>query len=606
MNNEEQFCDVVMKGGITSGIVYPRAIGELANAYSFKNVGGTSAGAIAAALAAAAEYRRRKTKTRAGFDELDEVPAQLSNGAIEKLFQPQWHTRSLYRLALAFIGNSHWLVRFVKALVLLLVFFPIGSLVGALPGGVTFIYLYFYRALSLPLLLWFVLFLLLIVLPALLMALVNVVIQAVWAIPANYYGLCRGFGGNSKNKPLTDWLAEKLNLVANKDLLTFKDLWSAGRDGPPVDNEREINLEMMTTNVTFGRPFRMPFTDDETQAFYFRENEFRDLFPKEVVDYLKQAKPYGRSDEGNWKSWEPDYYPFPNSEDLPIIVAARMSLSFPILISAVPLYTWNPFSGKLERCLFSDGGITSNFPIHFFDAPLPRWPTFGITLSSIPADKRRDTGEDEMVYLCECNNPSRGEHANGFDEHWWRLGGFLGAILTTMEDWRDQTQARVPGYRDRIATIYLRHEEGGLNLKMDTDVINNLSERGANAGRRLRQRFNPAEGDGSGLNWENQRWIRYRSFMSVFAAMLARFKNGYVYPQVQGVLSYDQMVRNGHIADATRGCSVDDKSPFTWTRDFDPHAKTQELRNLWSENGSGTFEDGAPKPSPDLVIRPKV
>src|SRR5690349_23902716 len=117
MKNEELFCDVVMKGGITSGIVYPRAINELANTYTFKNVGGTSAGAIAATLAAAAEYRRRKEKTLAGFDELNKLPAQLSDGALEKLFQPQWNTRSLYRLALAFIGSSHWLVRFAKALV---------------------------------------------------------------------------------------------------------------------------------------------------------------------------------------------------------------------------------------------------------------------------------------------------------------------------------------------------------------------------------------------------------------------------------------------------------------------------------------------------------
>src|ERR1043165_9996673 len=134
MNNEEQFCDVVMKGGITSGIVYPRAIGERASAYTFKNVGGTSAGAIAATLAAPAEYRRRKEKTRAGFDELNKLPSDLSNGALEKLFQPQWHTRSLYRLALAFIGNSHWLVRFAKALVLVFVVFPGGTLFCALPG----------------------------------------------------------------------------------------------------------------------------------------------------------------------------------------------------------------------------------------------------------------------------------------------------------------------------------------------------------------------------------------------------------------------------------------------------------------------------------------
>lgn len=55
----DRFCDIVMKGGITSGIVYPPAIAKLAKNYRFKNIGGTSAGAIAAAAAAAAEYQRR-------------------------------------------------------------------------------------------------------------------------------------------------------------------------------------------------------------------------------------------------------------------------------------------------------------------------------------------------------------------------------------------------------------------------------------------------------------------------------------------------------------------------------------------------------------------
>ena len=47
-------CDIVMKGGITSGVVYPGAVAEIAKAFNLKGIGGTSAGAIAAAAAAAA------------------------------------------------------------------------------------------------------------------------------------------------------------------------------------------------------------------------------------------------------------------------------------------------------------------------------------------------------------------------------------------------------------------------------------------------------------------------------------------------------------------------------------------------------------------------
>ena len=64
-------------------------------------------------------------------------------------------------------------------------------------------------------------------------------------------------------------------------------------------------------------------------------------------------------------------YGFPDGPDLPIVVATRMSLSFPILLSAVPLYAVD-FSlrenqekkkagtaPRAERCWFSDGGICS-------------------------------------------------------------------------------------------------------------------------------------------------------------------------------------------------------------------------------------------------------
>lgn len=53
-------CDMIMKGGITSGVVYPGAINELSRTYRFRGIGGTSAGAIAAAGAAAAEYGRAR------------------------------------------------------------------------------------------------------------------------------------------------------------------------------------------------------------------------------------------------------------------------------------------------------------------------------------------------------------------------------------------------------------------------------------------------------------------------------------------------------------------------------------------------------------------
>src|SRR5262249_7623741 len=67
-------CDLVMKGGITSGVVYPAAVLELQNRYRFRCIGGTSVGAMAAAATAAAEYGRE----HGGFNKLRDVSERLS------------------------------------------------------------------------------------------------------------------------------------------------------------------------------------------------------------------------------------------------------------------------------------------------------------------------------------------------------------------------------------------------------------------------------------------------------------------------------------------------------------------------------------------------
>ena len=78
-----------------------------------------------------------------------------------------------------------------------------------------------------------------------------------------------------------------------------------------------------------------------------------------------------------------DYRELP-TDRLPIVVAARLAMSFPLLISAVPLWAIDyeaPIESRgLSRCWMSDGGLCSNFPIHLFDSFVPRWPTFGISL----------------------------------------------------------------------------------------------------------------------------------------------------------------------------------------------------------------------------------
>jgi len=91
-------CDLVMRGGVTSGIVYPRAVLGLQKHNRFPSIGGASAGAIAAALTAAAEYGRES----GGFTELEKAQKQvLSDRFLRNLFQHSAETLPLMDTALA-------------------------------------------------------------------------------------------------------------------------------------------------------------------------------------------------------------------------------------------------------------------------------------------------------------------------------------------------------------------------------------------------------------------------------------------------------------------------------------------------------------------------
>src|SRR5262249_12403612 len=243
--------------------------------------------------------------------------------------------------------------------------------------------------------------------------------------------------------------------------------------------------------------------------------------------------------------------PLPDPANLPVILATRMSLSFPLLLSALPLWTfdmgskqnqeafkaWRDYarehddwlevlkdrdrSRKLglpeahaEICWFSDGGISSNFPIHFFDTPLPRWPTFGINLRSFHPDFPRDPSDEaNNIYMPKSNSDGILEWFYRFPNKPGplalldgRIGAFVSAVVRTMQNRVDEAQLRMPGYRDRIAHVGTAPDEGGMNLSMPSDVLGRLNERGRLAGVKLNTRFATPSGDGTPLTWTNHRW----------------------------------------------------------------------------------------------------
>jgi hypothetical protein len=203
-----------------------------------------------------------------------------------------------------------------------------------------------------------------------------------------------------------------------------------------------------------------------------------------------------------------------------------------------------------ERCWFSDGGITSNFPVHFFDTLLPRRPTFGINLRHFHPNHEprpgRTVTEDEKVYLPTHNR-------GGIDEWWSRFDdgktglaavlGFLGAIKTTALNWGDNEQMKVPGYRDRVAHIGHSTTEGGMNLDMPKPTVALLSDRGRLAGERLRTAFTTPGDDDRRTDWLNHKWVRLRISAALVDEALGQLRAAYSTADPTGVPSYFDLVR---------------------------------------------------------------
>ena len=110
----DRFCDLVLTGGVASGVVYPWAVTELARHFRFRSIGGNSVGAMAAALAAAAEYGRC-CGYAAAFEPLRLSPGDLAeeeeNGErrtrMLRLFQPGPGVHRLFRCLLIGIRHSN-------------------------------------------------------------------------------------------------------------------------------------------------------------------------------------------------------------------------------------------------------------------------------------------------------------------------------------------------------------------------------------------------------------------------------------------------------------------------------------------------------------------
>ncbi len=307
----------------------------------------------------------------------------------------------------------------------------------------------------------------------------------------------------------TDWLARLIQEAAGRtvaaDPLTFGDL-----EAPP-DNAPPIQLAMMTTSLMEQRPYTLPMDNDR---FFFRRDEWDKIFPGEIMSFL--VRTCGRFTPPAGEAGE--FYHFPTRAQLPLIVGARMSLSFPGLISAVPLWTrdFTLIEGerdKLRRCLFSDGGLSSNFPIHFFDRLFPNTPTFAISLDEY--DAKRNYSDVWLPELAVSGSQLPILPFSG-------LAAFLMRLVYSAKDWQDNLQSILPGYRERIVHVVLKPDEGGLNLTMNRQTIEKLVDYGKRAGSLLRDDF----------NLEEHRWRRFLVSMARMEETMEEVASAYA--QVPG------------------------------------------------------------------------
>ena len=603
-----RLCDVVMKGGITSGVVYPLAICKLATSYVIKSIGGTSVGAIAAAITAAAEYRRR-TGSGDGYVELAKLPGFLGRpGTLFALFAADRQARRLLKIALIPIGNASFVAKaaqLVGELVLQYFWIPLIAI------GVVFGLIVAAASEPTPQTLWRYLLVAVVVgfIAALVFIAVRVAIEIVVVLDRNSFGWCHGYDRERDAKlascpdvttleakdvpPLFNWLEAFIAQTAGRPTaqpLTFGDLW--GAQDPSWHNhspdEHGIDFRMVTTCLTLGRPLALPFDpkdpisltsdaatdlDDDgglRPSIYFRKEDLDKYFSLATVDHMVL---HGK--ESRIGKTETDtYYRFPAADKLPIVVATRLSMSFPVLFCAFPLYACDA-TGQMQRLWFSDGGLTSNFPIHFFDCPLPHRPTFAIDLlRGAPASETKDgtalharLAEPHLAVYAADAVFMESEKPRGTVNPWDRLDcgdargnvlAFASSILDASRTWQDVALAGLPGNASRIVAIRLSDDQGGLNLNMPPETIEAMNGLGLAAGTKLVESF--ATGAPEAAGWKTHRWIRYRATMGAITRWLDGFASGYSpFPEQPLQETYAALVtelvsveKQGPVQDATQ------------------------------------------------------
>jgi predicted acylesterase/phospholipase RssA len=562
-------CDLVLEGGIAGGVVYPRAVLEIARTHRLRSLGGASAGAIAVALAAAAEYARAQDRhgPGLGFAGLAAVDGDLRRpGVLRGLFAPRPESAPLVDFVARLFSEKaardadapevngrdrfgaedglagRWLKKWRRARPWLrsLDHFDRGRALGGLVGGGVGLLAAAPLAVSaagaghLPALLASaVAGTAAFAVGAFLGGVLGAVDEALTLVETNLrpersFGLCPGIDPPATGAPpgpraLFDWLHGHVQSIAGRGAgdppLTFEDL-------ERVPGHREIVARMVTTNLNAQRAHRVPFEDGE--VFVYRRSDLAGILPAALTAALEAESKVRPACAGTCELPPGDEFAwFPTGARLPLVVGVRLSMSFPLVFAAVRLYMvtseatrrGGPLSADrdLVECWFSDGGICNNFPLQFFDVWFPERPTFGINLADAPlaGSALRDRSGAEPGASDVERREIGDERRDDWPAHELRgPGDFLSALAETLLAHRDNALTRLAGYRERVATVRLGAGEGALNLDMAPDTIDALGERGRAAARAL-----PA------VELDRHQWVRLRALLGALETEVQRMEH---------------------------------------------------------------------------------
>lgn len=435
--------NLVLKGGVASGLIYAALLPRLAQNFALSGLAGASAGAIAASLGAAAEYARGRGDA-AGFARLETACAALP-AQLPRLLHAKGAAGAVLRALLHLApgsgrprwGQALWAMGFPLSVALLIGVCGAAKYAQWSQGG---------GHAAAHVVATGLVFLVFVLLTVMVYA-----FGLARLVCRRHFGLCTGLG--SGDQPgVTDWLHQALQTISGADApLTFGDLCA-----------QHIRLHIVTTDLSRVRVHMLPELDT---PLWFDPKEWAGLFPSEVLGALQPQRPALR-------------WPLPPPEALPVLVAVRMSLACPGLMSQIPVYA--QAEGGV-RLYLSDGGVANNFPFDVFDADDA--PTWGIDFDSL-----RD-GDDEARRVGLLSEAQEGNRIAA--DPMPNLLAYVWNLLASMREADIRRRLLTATRASRIIRIRLKRNEGGMNLHMSAEQTAVLAACGETAAQLITETERP-------------------------------------------------------------------------------------------------------------------